>query len=378
MNLSLRAFDGCELGAAGGSVPSWREHSRSRIGSWLDRLALRGMCRAFDADVMPSPSELAAVRPSAAPYATPELRAEPRRFFAFPDDAVEVESRAGGVRPIADGVIARHELASPYRPFVTTAPCAPTNAWMPIEHWRHDGPAHATVVAVHGFTMGDPKLDAPALMAAEWFSLGVDVVLVTLPFHGARTPPEATFSGELFASWHVGRLNEAVRQSVYDLRRIVTWLRRDRQAPIGVVGVSLGGYLAALLAGLSDDLAFVIPIAAPARLGDFPSALFACSRHARYGSPPLSADELETAYHVHSPLTHTLALARERVLIVAARGDCIVPPDHALDLWRHWDRPEIHWFGGGHVTPFRRTAVFAAGARLLQRLGILPSGHGAL
>jgi acetyl esterase/lipase len=215
-------------------------------------------------------------------------------------------------------------------------------------------------------------------MASEWFAAGVDVVLVTLPFHGARTPPQAAFSGELFASWHVGRLNEAVRQSIHDLRRVVTWLRRTRPMPIGVVGVSLGGYLAALLAGLMDDLAFVIPIVAPVRLGAFPSALFARSRHARYAPPPLTASELDAAYRVHSPLSHPLAVARERVLIVAARGDRIVPPDHALDLWQHWGRPAIHWFGGSHVTPFRRAAVFAAGMRHLRRLGILPSREGAL
>jgi esterase/lipase len=351
---------------------SWSEESRSRIGGWLDQLALRGMSRAFDTTLMPSAEDLGAIRQSSRPYMTDALRTDPRAFFAFLETPLaRPEVRSRDRRLIAGGAVTRHALASDYEPFDATVPCAPSNAWMPIEHWRHDAPAPATVLAVHGFTMGDPSIDAVALMANEWFALGVDVVLMTLPFHGARTPPNARYSGELFASWHVGRLNEAVRQSIYDLRNVTTWLRRETTAPVGVVGMSLGGYLAALLAALSDDLAFVIPIAAPVRLGTFPTTLFAQSRYAGRAAPPFTPAELDEAYHAHSPLTHPLALPHERVMIVAGRGDRIVPPEHALELWSHWGRPDIHWYGGSHVTPFRRAAVFAAGARHLQRLGLV-------
>lgn len=372
MNLGADALAGTDARLPSRVARSWREESRSRIGGWLDRLAMSGMCRAFDATLMPGPAELDAVRASATPYVTPALRAEPDRFFAFLDDpTADLEARAQGHRAIAGGAIARHVLASPYMPFDPSARSAPSNAWMPIEHWRHDRPAPASILAVHGFTMGDPSIDAAALMAPEWFALGLDVVLVTLPFHGERTPVEAHYSGELFASWHVGALNEAVRHSIFDLHRVMRWLRREGASAIGVVGLSLGGYLAALLAGLVDDLAFVIPIAAPVRLSAFPSALFARSRHARRMPPPLAARELEDAYRVHSPLRRPLALPRERALIVAGRGDRIVPAEHALDLWRHWDGPSLHWFGGSHVTPFRRAAVFAAGVRHLRSLAIV-------
>jgi pimeloyl-ACP methyl ester carboxylesterase len=351
---------------------SWREHSRARVGSWLDRLALRGMCRAFDTTLMPTASELNMIRRSIEPYLTPELRSDPRRFFAFLDDRRPLTATRGGARrAISGGTIECHELLSGYEPFDPEARTASADDWMPIEHWRHDAPAPATVVAVHGFTMGDPVRGATALMAPEWFALGVDVVLVTLPFHGARTPATARYSGELFASWHVGRLNEAVRQSIHDLRHVMTWLRSLSDAPIGMIGMSLGGYLTALMAGLVNDLAFVIPIAAPVRLGTFPSTLYVHSRYAKRMPPPLAVGELDEAYRAHSPLTYPLSLPRERVMLVAGRGDRIVPPEHALSLWRHWGRPGIHWYGGSHVTPFRRAAVFAAGARHLRRLAIV-------
>jgi hypothetical protein len=358
---------------------SWREQSRARVGGWLDRLAVHGMSRAFDATLMPDATPLAALRASIEPYVTPELRAEPRRFFAFVDTVAAVpEARLGSSRPIDGGAIVSYALASDYVPFDPGAETYASNAWMPIEHWTHDRPAPATVISVHGFTMGDPAIGATALMAADWFRLGLDVLLVTLPFHGARMPPDARYSGELFASWHVGRLNEAVRQSIYDLRRATAWLRSRSDAAVGVVGLSLGGYLAALFAALDSTLAFVIPIAAPIRLGTFPSTLFAYSRYARRTPPPFTAEELDDAYRAHCPLTYGLAMPRERALVVAGRGDAIVPPEHALALWEHWRRPAIHWFGGSHVTPFRRASVFAAGARHVRRLGIHTNGEGGI
>jgi hypothetical protein len=97
---------------------SWREHSRARIGSWLDRLALRGMCRAFDTTLMPTASELDVIRRSLAPYLTPELRSDPRRFFAFLDDRRPLTATRGGARrAISGGTIERHELLSGYEPF---------------------------------------------------------------------------------------------------------------------------------------------------------------------------------------------------------------------------------------------------------------------
>src|SRR5436190_8215723 len=84
---------------------TWRDTSRSCIGSWLDRLAVRGMCRAFDATLMPSPAELEAIRASAAPYHAAELAADPGRFLRWPAaDAVPISS-TGPRRPIPGGLV---------------------------------------------------------------------------------------------------------------------------------------------------------------------------------------------------------------------------------------------------------------------------------
>jgi dienelactone hydrolase len=267
-------------------------------------------------------------------------------------------------RAIAGGEAVTREFATCYEPFHAsgTWPSCVENDRVVVEHWMHrDRPPRATIVALHGFTMGSAWIDAHVLLAARWFRLGFDVALLTLPFHGLRRPAASRYSGELFASWDVGRTNEAVRQAVYDVDLVRRWIAADSGRPVGVLGLSLGGYVAAVLASLYDDLAFVIPLVPPVTLDALASSLLA-------GTSSISLADLRAGYVVHCPLRHALAVPRERVLIVGARGDYIVPPEHAYALWRHWGEPPIHWYSGSHVAPFHRVRLVARIAAHLDAL----------
>jgi pimeloyl-ACP methyl ester carboxylesterase len=70
---------------------------------------------------------------------------------------------------------------------------------------------------------------------------------------------------------------------------------------------------------------------------------------------------MRAGHRVHSPLASELRVSKERVLIIAGRGDGVVPPGHAHALWRHWHEPRIVWFGGSHFAPFSRDAIIRAG-----------------
>jgi hypothetical protein len=41
---------------------------------------------------------------------------------------------------------------------------------------------------------------------------------------------------------------------------------------------------------------------------------------------------------------------RRRRYLYAGVRDRLAPPDHARDLWRHWDEPRIGWYSGSHVS----------------------------
>jgi len=322
--------------------------------------------------LIPDPSRIEAVRASARPMLDPELQAEPRRFFAFldapPHDVHLV--RQVRRRRLDGGAAHDCRIQSDYVPYLV--PERPDELTpVHVELWHHESNApRGTVVALHGFTMGRPRIDAALLMAGQWYRRGLDVALVTLPYHGARTPPEARFSGERFASPDVSRLSEAVREAVYEIRQVIQWRREETGAPVGLLGLSLGGYLASLMGGLCEDLDFLIPMAPPACIGDLAWGFL---EHAQRHQDPtsLSYDELRRAFRVHSPLAHPLRVPRERVLIVGGRGDRIVPPHHPAALWQHWERPKIHWFSGSHLAPFGRGRIVQAILRHLEELAVL-------
>ena len=167
-------------------------------------------------------------------------------------------------------------------------------------------------------------------------------------------------------------MHESVRRAIYEIHLVRRWLEASGGGPVGLLGLSLGGYLSALTAGLVDDLPFVIPMVPPVCIGDLAWRFLASSRGQRQmDDAAYTHGELRTMYRLHSPLTFPLRIGRERALIIAGRGDRIVPPEHPHALWEHWDRPAIHWFSGSHLAPFGREGIVSAVLDHLRRLDIL-------
>ena len=125
---------------------------------------------------------------------------------------------------------------------------------------RHrDGP-RPTIVAIHGFT-AEGYLINEWFFALPWFyRMGCDIVLFTLPFHGPRQTRFSPFSGHGFFAGGSSRFNEAVAQSVFDFRILLRWLRNTQGVEqVGVTGLSLGGFISAMLASVERELAFALP-----------------------------------------------------------------------------------------------------------------------
>ena len=249
-----------------------------------------------------------------------------------------------GGRDLRGGAVYRRKLQTDYRPYAAPG-CEPeveisNGDPILLEHWKHEGrQTRGTVIGLHGFAMGRPALDAVALFARQWYDRGLDVALMTLPHHGRRSGADARFSGEHFAVPHVGRLAEAVREAIYEILVVRNWLRDESDGPVGLMGLSLGGYLTSLAVGLCDDFDFAVPMVPPACMGDLAWRVFRTTRHGpRSGAPAIGEAELRSGFRVHSPLAHSLRVPKERILIVAGRGDRIVPPEHPTALWEHWEQ----------------------------------------
>jgi pimeloyl-ACP methyl ester carboxylesterase len=331
----------------------------TQIGRAVDGAVLQAARLAIDATLMPRADELPGMLATAQPFLTGALRVDPRRYLAVAGEPVELPpQRQRRRRSLRGGTVFARRFSVPYQSYFDAAKRAEDSVH--VEHWTHQGAQRRpTILALHGFGMGYPRLDSVALFAPELYRRGFDVALLTLPYHGARTPPGARFSGQRFTAVDVLELNEAVRRAVVEVLAVERWLREQRGDPVGLVGLSLGGYIASLMAGLLPRLDFVVAVVPPVCIGDLAWRFFSRSRHYAGGTPPVAHDELRAAYQVHSPLTYPAVVARERLLILAGRGDQIVPPEHPHALWRHWGEPAIHWFSGSHLAPFQRRALAA-------------------
>jgi pimeloyl-ACP methyl ester carboxylesterase len=356
----------------------WIGRTLTRLGTALDGAALRAAQLAVNAMLIRTSEDLDALRASAEMVLDEEYRRDPARFFSFRDERLpSIETSIRYQRPIDGGIAIGRAFASDYRALTREGEGGGARSAIDdpilIEHWtRAVGDPRGTIVALHGFGMGQPRLGAITLFAGQWFRRGLDVALLTLPSHGERTPADARFSGECFAIPHISRLAEAVRQAIHEIHLVTLWLRERTPAPVGMLGMSLGGYLASLMAGLYGDLDFVVPMAPPVCMGDLAWRFLTKNRHHRRGSPTaFSQRELRASFRIHSPLAHALQVPRERVLIVAGRGDRIVPPEHPNALWRHWGEPNIFWFSGSHLAPSARPRIVRAIVHHLEDLEIL-------
>jgi hypothetical protein len=214
---------------------------------------------------------------------------------------------------------------------------------------RHENPASPWLVCIHGYQMGFPPIDLAAFEAARLHhKLGMNLLFPVLPLHGPRKAGRR--SGDFFLAGDPIDTLHAEAQAMWDLRRLLSWVRGQGAETIGVFGLSLGGYQTALLASLDDGLSGAI---AGIPLTDVSRAVW------RHG-PPLYIrfsesqgvvhDEVAEVLSVVSPLSLEPRVAHERRYLFGAVADRLVPVDQVRDLWRHWEQPRIVWYQGGHVT----------------------------
>ncbi len=366
------------------SVPkqSGRDALVTSLAALLDRSLMRTVTFVVEKRILPRDVDLDMLRDSIRAMLDTDLIGKPHKFFHFvrtlestrEPPAGKVQTGAG--RRINGGKIYRRKLKSVYRHYPPMPP--PDSAGgsvdsIQFEHWVHEpDSALGSVIVLHGFAMGWPVIDAVALSASQWFARGFNVILLTLPDHGPRRAPGTLFSGQSFTVPHAVHLAAAVRRAIHEIFEIKRWLRGQSDRPVGLVGMSLGGYLASLCAGLSEDFDFLIALVPPACMGDLAWRVYRDTGHHRAGpDETLTEENMRAAFYIHSPLAHPRRIAKERILIAAGAGDRIVPPEHPSALWEHWDRPKIHWLRGSHLSPVASRALMRVVTRHLEKLDIL-------
>jgi hypothetical protein len=239
---------------------------------------------------------------------------------------------------------------------------------------RHHDERRPWLICVHGIRMGTLSKSMirfqPEYLHEE---LGLNVIMPVLPMHGPRdtggpVSGERTLSGDVMDTLHTGA------QAMWDLRRLISWLRASEDAPaIGALGHSLGGYAVSLLASLEEDLDCVIagnPAVNPSHL--FWSNALAVATHS-LSAEGIREETLETLLRPVSPLALDPMVPHEGRAIFAGVVDRVVPPVQAHSLWRHWNEPRIGWYQGAHQRFIRAPEARKVLEDTLRAVDMLPT-----
>ncbi len=231
---------------------------------------------------------------------------------------------------------------------------------------RHPGQPRPWLVCLHGAGMGAPALDFVAFRAA-WLHrhLGLNVVLPVLPRHG----PRRSRHGIEFPTEDVLDTVHGLAQALWDIRRLLGWLRNEGADSIGITGMSLGGYTSALCAAFEADLACVIACI-PAT--DFPTLFRSHLPASRRDEVAYAGEAARRVHRVISPLALECRVPWDRRGIIAGVADRFMEPsEQVVPLWEWWGRPEIHWLPASHVTFLTSRARSDLVGDMLERFGLV-------
>jgi pimeloyl-ACP methyl ester carboxylesterase len=224
-------------------------------------------------------------------------------------------------------------------------------------------------IILHG--LGDHTVFPCKLLARSLVSRGIACLLLYTVFHSSRMPESMKIRMPVLTceEWF-----EGYRTSVIEIRQAVDWaITRPEINPeqIAVVGMSLGGFAAAIAMAVEERLraGVFITMGGDAIITGWESKAdtfrkgYNCSEeecrkvHAQY--PRYLARVIEEGLENVAPLkqcflsdtlTYGHRLKDRPVLMINARWDKYIPREAAVRFWQECGRPSIIWLPTGHVT----------------------------
>lgn len=226
----------------------------------------------------------------------------------------------------------------------------PENNTVWAEYYRPiGGDKRIPAVIVLDITGGNQSLSRT--MARHLAQNGIGGMFVQMAYYGPRRPVK---SRERLLSYDVDHTIEAVHQTVLDLRRATAFLEsRPEVDPdrIGIMGTSLGSFVAALTAEMEPKIGKVCVLLGG---GGFVDAYWDDPRvkpfRVGYELTGGSKKTVEKWLAPIDPITCADCLRDRKLLIVGAKNDEIVPAKMAESLWNATGRQQIIWLDSGHYS----------------------------
>ncbi|MCI0743866.1 MAG: alpha/beta fold hydrolase [Verrucomicrobia subdivision 3 bacterium] len=189
---------------------------------------------------------------------------------------------------------------------------------------------------------------------------GVNAAMFELPYHAQRRPlaPNAIRN---FISHDLVRMIEATQQALADARALLGWLEEQGSPRIGFWGVSLGGWLAGLLACHEPRSGFSVLMTPVNRMDRAIKELEFCEAIRRsLGNATLSLEPLNLLHY--RPL-----LDPQRILLIQSNFDLFAPRETVEELWQAWCKPHLWRYRHGHISILMSVPVMERTARWVAR-----------
>jgi hypothetical protein len=214
----------------------------------------------------------------------------------------------------------------------------------------HGGAGAPSLILMHGWREWGVHTPYHWLLAWILARCGISCILMTQPYHGSRKAP-GTADGDLMLSGDMQQTVRAFRQSVCDVRSLITWSRARYTGPVGVGGFSLGGFITNIVACTDSRIDFAIPIIAG---GDLIDGMWD-SRVGRtiirdFNAAGVTQETAAAGWRIITPSSFTPRLTPDRMHFIAGLYDLLIPASNVEQITRQWNVTRITWLPCGHIS----------------------------
>lgn len=231
------------------------------------------------------------------------------------------------------------------------------------------GRKERAVIVFHHWNASSRMRPLAKLLAAQ----GMTVLEIAMPYHFERMRPGSAGADYMLGP-NLGRTLQSIRQAVLDGRKLVRWLKAEGYGEISVVGMSLGSWIAGLVAAHDREIAKASLLLTAGSLAQMVWTGRATRLIRQSMEGEITLGELERAWSPVDLESHLDLLARPDLdlQVILAQRDTVVLPALSEklveELTRRGARPDTVRLNCGHYTLSYPPFIFYAGWRLVRFL----------
>ncbi|MFD0084245.1 alpha/beta hydrolase [Priestia megaterium] len=224
------------------------------------------------------------------------------------------------------------------------------NDYVRGEAYLNESESKPNVIFVHGWRMKGFDRVKKIFHNSIMNNLGWNMYYYTLPYHLERQPETSLYSGEFMVSANINRTVESTRQAIVDLRALIQWIKNNKQGPVIIIGVSLGGFISNLVATLESEIDALVSIFYSNRL----SYSIWNTIPGKYIRQDLEThgvnyNDLVKYWELTEPNQATPKMNKDNILLISAKHDQYVHIQDADLLWESWGKPTRYVYNCGHA-----------------------------